>query len=188
VPNFDKLTLNTKRLLLRPLRESDAPAYFSIRSDPTVMRYGSTLPMASLDVAVARIARGISEMQSGLHLCLGLERVEDSALIGSCSLFNLDEQCRRAEIGYEMHRDAWGNGYMHEALLALLEYGFSDMALNRVEADVHPDNVGSAKSLERLGFKKEGHLKERWIVGDEISDSLIYGLLLSDWQAAQRSV
>ena len=88
-------------------------------------------------------------------------------------------------MGYELHLDAWGKGYMNEALQAVLTYGFSNLGLNRVEADIHPDNVGSAKVVERLGFKKEGHLRERWIVGDEVSDSTIYGLLLSDWRSTR---
>jgi RimJ/RimL family protein N-acetyltransferase len=70
---------------------------------------------------------------------------------------------------------------MHEALTALLEFAFGDLDLNRVEADIDPRNVASARSLERLGFHKEGHLRERWIVDGEVSDSSLYGLLRSEW-------
>lgn len=184
---FDQLLLQTKRLLLRPLRESDAPAIFAIRSNPTVMRYHTTPPWESMGLAVSMVERDLAAMHAGDYLRLGVERAEDHALIGTCGLFNFDQQCRRAEIGYELRHDAWGKGYMHEALLALLEHGFSELALNRVEADIHPDNVNSAKSLERLGFKQEGYLRERWIVSDEVSDSIIFGLLHSDWRSKQAS-
>jgi len=70
---------------------------------------------------------------------------------------------------------------MSEALRALLDYGFSSLDLNRVEADTDPRNLAAAKMLERLGFAKEGHLRERWIVGDEKSDTALYGLLKGDW-------
>ncbi|HXA47273.1 MAG TPA: GNAT family N-acetyltransferase [Burkholderiaceae bacterium] len=183
MPKFNHLSLHTERLLLRPLRETDAPAIFAIRSNPTVMRYHTSQPWTEIKRAVALIERDMAAMQSGQHLSLGLERTEDKVLIGTCSLFELNEQCRRAEIGYELRHDAWGKGYMHEALLALLEYGFSTLELNRLEADIHPDNTNSAKSLERLGFIKEGYFRERWIVGDEMSDSVMYGLLHSDWRA-----
>jgi RimJ/RimL family protein N-acetyltransferase len=86
-------------------------------------------------------------------------------------------------VGYTLAFDAWGKGYMNEALTALLEFGFSQLGLNRVEADIDPRNMASARSLERLGFQKEGHLRERWIVAGEVSDTGLYGLLLSDWQA-----
>ena len=73
---------------------------------------------------------------------------------------------------------------MQEALRALIAYGFGTLNLNRIEADVDPRNAASAKTLERQGFLKEGYLRERWIVGDEVSDSALYGLLQRDWMAS----
>jgi [ribosomal protein S5]-alanine N-acetyltransferase len=186
VPAFDQITLRTKRLLLRPLREADAPSLFEAFSDPRVMRYWSTPPWSSVDAAHALVERDLKAMASGEHVRLGIERQEDRQLLGNCTLFKIDEQCRRAEIGYGLAYSAWGNGYMHEALLALLEFGFSALELNRVEADIDPRNEPSARSLERLGFRKEGYLRERWIVGGEVSDSAVYGLLLSDWLAGEK--
>jgi len=183
--DFDRITLRTDRLLLRPLREADAPAIFAIRSDPVVMRYASSLPLTSLDQAEAFIARDAVSMVASEILRLGLQRLDDGTLIGTCILFHLNAQCRRAEVGYELRRDAWGQGYMHEALVALLEFGFTDLQLNRVEADIDPRNVASARSLERLGFAKEGLLRQRWIVDGEVSDSALYGLLFSDWKTQQ---
>jgi [ribosomal protein S5]-alanine N-acetyltransferase len=188
VTNFDLVTLRTDRLLLRPLRESDAPAIYAIRSNATVMRYASSLPLTSRDQAEAFIAREKAAMAAGESLRLGLQRHGDAALIGTSLLFHMNPQCRRAEIGYDLRLDAWGHGYMHEALLALVRFGFSELALNRIEADIDPRNIASARSLERLGFTKEGHLRQRWIVNGEVSDSAFYGLLLSDWQAQRQRV
>jgi ribosomal-protein-alanine N-acetyltransferase len=181
VPAFDQITLRTKRLLLRPLAEADVPSLFEAFSDPRVMRYWSTPLWSSMDAARALVARDLKAMASGEYVRLGIERQEDGRLLGNCTLFKIDGQCRRAEIGYGLAYSAWGRGYMHEALLALLEFGFSELGLNRVEADIDPRNEPSARSLERLGFRKEGYLRERWIVGTEVSDSALYGLLLSDW-------
>jgi RimJ/RimL family protein N-acetyltransferase len=86
-------------------------------------------------------------------------------------------------MGYALASAAWGCGYMAEALTALLDHGFGQMQLNRVEADVDPRNLASARSLERLGFVKEGLLRERWIVDGEVCDSALYGLLLADWRS-----
>jgi len=183
MPNFAQLEIKTERLLLRPLRVSDAQAVFAIRSNEQVMRYWSTAAWTSIDLAHELIARDLNAMSTGEYLCLGMVRAEDQVLIGTCTLFHFDEQCQRAEIGYGMHYDAWGHGYMHEALLALLEFGFSELGFNRIEADIDPRNEASAKSLVRLGFKKEGHMKERWIVNGEKSDSAWYGLLCSEWQS-----
>ncbi|PRC91578.1 GNAT family N-acetyltransferase [Solimicrobium silvestre] len=185
MPQFDLVTISTQRLLLRPMQPSDAAALFAIHSNEEVMRYWSSLPWTSIEVAHERIARDLRAMQAGEYLDLAIVRIEDDLLIGSCTLFRLDEQCRRAEMGYALLHDAWGFGYMNEALQALLKFGFTELALNRVEADIDPRNTGSAKTLERLGFQEEGYLRERWIVDGVSSDSAIYGLLFSDWQARQ---
>ena len=70
---------------------------------------------------------------------------------------------------------------MHEALSALLDYAFTELKLNRVEADTDPRNERSVRLLERLRFSKEGLFRERCIVDGEISDSAMYGLLRREW-------
>jgi RimJ/RimL family protein N-acetyltransferase len=180
---FDQVALGTPRLRLRPLVESDAPALLAIFSDPEVTRYWSTLPWETIDQAEAMIARDRKAMAAGEHIRLGLQRDGEDKILGVCTLFAFMAQCRRAEVGYCLAPAAWGKGYMHEALQALLDYGFRELGLNRVEADIDPRNTRSATSLERLGFTREGYLRERWIVGDEVSDTALYGLLLRDWNA-----
>jgi len=182
VTAFDHLPLLTERLRLRPLHGGDAEALFAIFSDPQVMRYWSTEPWTSFDQAHTMIERDAAGMDSGEHLRLGLVRHEDGALLGTCSLFKIDRSNRRAEIGYALASTAWGQGYMHEGLKRLLDYGFNDLHFNRIEADIDPRNGNSARSLERLGFAREGLLRERWIVGLEVSDSALYGLLRRDWR------
>jgi RimJ/RimL family protein N-acetyltransferase len=183
MPNFQNIQLSTPRLTLRPLRKSDAEAMYAIRSTIAGTRYSASEPWTSMDKAHEWLARVVGDIENNANVGLALERIEDKTMIGSCSLFHMDEQCRRTEIGYDLNPAYWKKGYMNEALQALLRFGFTELNLNRIEADIHPDNIDSAKTLERLGFIKEGHLRERWIVGDEVSGSLIYGLLLSDWKA-----
>ncbi|ETP61422.1 hypothetical protein BDSB_27145 [Burkholderia dolosa PC543] len=72
---------------------------------------------------------------------------------------------------------------MSEAASALIEHAFGTLNLRRIEADIDPRNVALARLLERLGFIREGLLRERWIVGDDVSDSALYGLLKSDRRA-----
>ena len=115
------------------------------------------------------------------YLRLGIDSVADRRLLGTCALWRIDAQCRRAELGYILDFHAWGRGYMNEALSGLLDYGFTELDLNRIEADTDARNERSARLLERLGFLKEGLFRERCIVNDEISDSAMYGLLLRDW-------
>ena len=111
----------------------------------------------------------------------GIALNPDNALIGTTTLFNLDFNSRRAELGYGLGRAHWGNGYMHEALKALLTYAFDELEFRRLEADVDPRNVASIRTVERLGFQREGYLRERWQVNGEIQDTLFYGLLRPEW-------
>ena len=180
---YSTLKLATERLDLRPLVHGDAPALFAIFSDPAVMRYWSSPPWAGMQSAVDAIERDRQAAADGVCFRLGLFRRSDDALLGTCTLFHIDAPCRRAEIGYGLASSAWGHGYATEAISALLAYGFGEMALNRVEADIDPLNEASARTLERQGFVKEGLLRERWIVGGQKSDSALYGLLAADFEA-----
>ena len=188
---FDQLTLDTPRLHLRPLAAADAEALFRMHADPQVMRYWSTPPWAGIEQAEAMIDTDREALPAGLHLRLALTLRGEHAgsgdsLVGTCSLFSFHEASRRAEIGYVLERSAWGRGLMHEALAALVGFAFGPLNLNRLEADIDPRNSASAKSLARLGFVQEGFLRERWIVGDEVSDTALFGLLSREWKTAVR--
>ena len=169
--------LHTPRLLLRPLREDDDAALFAIFSDAVAMRYWSGPPWTDAAQARQRIAGDAAGHAAGEHLALGIVRREDGRLIGRCTLFDLWPSCRRAQVGYILDASAWGQGFAAEAVDALLRHGFDALDLNRVEADIDPRNAASARLLQRLGFTREGLLRERWIVNGEVSDSEIHGLL-----------
>lgn len=176
--------LITDRLTIRRITSTDARAFFDIFSDADVTRYWSAPPMRELSQAEKKIAEIIAHYEQGDLFQLAVERKADSRMIGTCTLWNIHVQNRRAEVGYALGRAYWGNGYMFEAMQALVDYAFRVMQLHRLEADIDPRNEASAKSLARLGFKPEGLLRERWIVGDEITDSAVYGLLASQWRGA----
>jgi ribosomal-protein-alanine N-acetyltransferase len=185
--SYSQIRLETTRLVLRPFEEADAAALFAIFSDREVMRYWSTVPWESMAFAEDFVRRDREAVARGEHLRLAIVRRTDQTVLGMCTLFSFVPLCRRAEVGYGLARHAWGQGYMHEAVTRLLDYGFEHLALNRVEADIDPRNLASARSLERLGFRREGHLRERWVVGGEVSDSYLYGLLLKDWQTLRHN-
>jgi ribosomal-protein-alanine N-acetyltransferase len=179
--SFEPIDLLTDRLSLRFLGEADLPALYDIFSHLEVMRYWVWPAWTERSQAQQMLAVACSGYQTGSALQLGIERRADQALVGMCSLFQFHVPSRRAEIGYALGRPYWGQGYMHEALQAFLGYAFQALNLNRLEADIDPRNLASVKTLEWLGFQKEGHLHERWIVNDEISDSWLYGLLHREW-------
>ncbi|MBL8525510.1 MAG: GNAT family N-acetyltransferase [Betaproteobacteria bacterium] len=179
--------LLTERLRIRRITQQDAPSFFAIFSNADVMRYWSSPALTDLGQAQEKIASILEHYQSGDLFQFGIERKSDRQLIGTSTLHQIHAQNRRAEIGYALGRDHWGQGYMQEALTALINHAFGAMALHRLEADIDPRNEGSAKSLERMGFTREGYLRERWIVGGEVSDSALYGLLAREWLARRKA-
>ena len=204
MPRFTDLPLHTPRLRLRPPRPGDADALFAIHADPQAMRYWSTPPWTTPQQAVERIEADLAWLEEGSSLRLMLEPLQPlqapqptqpaqpaqpvppaqpaQPIIGSVSLFQFDTSSQRAEIGYILAPAAWGRGLMHEALAALVALAFERLDLRRLEADVDPRNARSAHTLERLGFRQEGLLRERWVVDGEVSDSALFGLLAREWR------
>ena len=120
---------------------------------------------------------------TGLALQLVVADQASDKAIGTCLLFRLEEASRRAELGYVLGRAHWGRGLMQEALSALLTRAFGMMALRRLEAEVDTRNAASARLLQRLGFSREGLLRQRWVTKGEAKDVEIYGLLCNEWPA-----
>jgi RimJ/RimL family protein N-acetyltransferase len=185
---FQPTVIHTDRLTLRWLDEGDATSLFAIFSDPEVMRYWSTPPVTDMAQVERNLAAVKLAYEDGSSMRLGLVRREDNALIGTCTVFDLQPANQRAEIGYALARAAWGRGYMHEALEAFVQHLFTALQLNRLEADIDPRNEASARTLQRLGFRQEGYLRERWIVDGQVSDSALYGLLHRDWAQSRIAV
>lgn len=102
--------------------------------------------------------------------------------IGSCSFFNWSRLHERAEIGYSLFENYRGKEYMYEALKSIIEYGFTDMRLNRIEAFMKPDNEPSKRIVKKIGFKQEGILREHYKSENEIHDSIVFSLLRSDYE------
>ena len=181
--NWERLpAINTNRLSLRWISAEDVDDVYTIYSDPEVMRYWSTPPLADRNAASKLVSEIHESFKRRELLRWGIALRKDDTLIGSVTLFHPDFTHRRAEIGYALGRAHWGQGYMHETLKAVLTYAFEVLEFHRIEADVDPRNVASIRTLERLGFQREEYLRERWQVNGEIQDALFYGLLRPDWE------
>jgi len=185
LPDAERLpTLDTERLRLRPVAPADAPDLFAVFGDPAVCRYWSRPPMTD-PAAAGALQREIDALfaERTLFQWAIAERASDR-LVGTCTLADLSVAHRRAALGYALGRAAWGRGYATEALRTLLAFAFDALALHRLEADADPRNAASIRVLERLGFRHEGHLRERWHLQGEVQDAALYGLLAREWRAS----
>jgi RimJ/RimL family protein N-acetyltransferase len=184
---FSPIELTTARLTLRFIEPGDAEALFRIMSVDETMRYFSSTPWLHMAQAVDNIEQTLKGYLDGDVLRLAMVPRDGEyagQVIGTVTLYAFDLRNHRCELGYILGRQHWGQRYTQEALRALITYAFGPLELNRLEADIHPDNLASERLLQSLHFQREGHLRERWFVGGEVSDSIIYGLLRRDWEAA----
>ncbi|WP_018917365.1 GNAT family N-acetyltransferase [Vreelandella zhanjiangensis] len=172
--------IETERLTLKPLVLNDSQSLLEIFSDPEVMRYWNTPSWSTLQDALDFIDESAALMHRQEALVLGIYLKSTGELAGKCMLFSYDRESKRAEIGFGLGRVYWGKGYISEAGEALIQYGFTSLGLRRIEAEIDPNNHSSAKALEKLGFLREGLLRERWEINGIVSDSAMYGRLVSD--------
>lgn len=104
-------------------------------------------------------------------------------IIGWCGFHTWYIDHNRAEIGYGLFDDDYKRkGIMSEVIGSIINYGFSNMDLERIEAYVSPNNTPSIKLLKRMKFKKEGFLKHHYFHNNKMDDSLVFALLKSEYR------
>lgn len=172
--------LQTARLTLRLVEESDLAALMSINGDDCVTRFLPYPTWRSPEDAQAWWARISPGLATGAALQFVVIDRSCGAVTGTCLLFNHDAGSARADIGYVTGRAYWGRGYTHEAVGALITHAFGACRLRRLEAQAHVDNTASHNLLRKLGFLHEGVLRERWVHKGSAYDTNIYGLLERD--------
>ncbi|QNS04577.1 GNAT family N-acetyltransferase [Streptomyces xanthii] len=174
--------LHTARLRLRPFTEADATALFALHSNAHVLRYWDSPPWTDPARAERFVAvcRRIEEEGSGARVAI--ERAADGAFVGWCGLVEWNPDFRSASLGYCLGEEMWGQGYATEAAHALLRWAFDTLDLNRVQAETDTRNVASARVLEKVGFVREGTLREDCVVNGVVSDSWVFGLLRREWR------
>lgn len=173
--------MHTERLRLRPFEDADAQPLLAMRQDPEATLYWGGQPMRTLTDARKEIerVRGWVKEQSVAHWVI--QAHDDPGMLGHVTLFHLDRLNRRAELGFFVTRERWGQGIATEACRAVVQHAFTEMELHRLEADVDPDNAPSLALLQKLGFREEGFFRERWWIGERWCDSVMLGLLAADW-------
>lgn len=172
--------LETKRLVLRQLRYEDGAdihAYFNA----DLAKYYDWLPKTVAEGRgfVRFFKTGYEEEQS---IRWGITLKPSDRVIGTCGFSDFDH-FSRAELGYELANDYWGLGIMGEALRAIIPFGFYEIDMHRIQASVFPENQASLKLLEKLGFQREGVLRQYTYIKhrDVWEDCLLLALLKADF-------
>ena len=193
-PNEQKMKLprqpiiETERLVLRLVNKDDLPALFVVNSDSRVFRYSPRVSWKSPADGRTWFSRIMAHRKSGATIQFVIVLRESGHPIGTFAVFNFDQSVGSAEIGYVLGRKHWGMGLINEALTAFVPFAFETLKLKRLEAELDPRNVASAKALERVGFSREGCRRSNYFSKGEITDTGLYGMLNGDPRTGARSV
>ncbi|MDE9364041.1 GNAT family N-acetyltransferase [Luteipulveratus sp. YIM 133132] len=166
--------------MLRPFEDSDAEDLFSLLSDAQVLRYWDEPAWTDRGRAKEFVAKCRRMSDEGTGARLAVDRADDGAFLGWCSLTRWDPDYRSAGMGFCFTEASWGHGYATEVVRAVLDWAYTTLDLNRVQAETDTRNLACARVLEKAGFVREGHLRQDCIVNGEVSDSWVYGLIASD--------
>lgn len=170
----------SERLLFRKILVSDAKDILLIRSNDDVMRFMDVIRFKSIADA-EKMTRSVEESynkEEGINW--GIVEKHSNSFVGYFGFFRIIPEHCRAEIGYALKPEYWGKGYMYETINSMVRFGFENMKLHSIEANVNPDNEKSKKVLEKIGFKKEAYFRENYLFNNKFLDSIIYSLLEKD--------
>jgi [ribosomal protein S5]-alanine N-acetyltransferase len=169
--------LETDRLTLREITEEDAEDLFINFSDAKVMKHYGSEPLKNIEEARGLIHSFHNGLNENKGIRWGIQLKDEKGLIGTVGFHALSLKHRRAEIGYELNPAYWGKGLATEAIGKALEYGLNDMKLKRIGAIVFLENKPSNELLLKLGFTKEGILRNYMVQGEVTYDTNVYSLL-----------
>ncbi|MEJ8306346.1 GNAT family protein [Saccharibacillus sacchari] len=173
--------LDTPRLILREAKAEDRDGLFALYADEEVMRYLPLDPFESVEEADDEMGwhARIFREQTGIRWMI--EERDTGAFVGTCGFLGLEREHNRMEIGYDLAREHWGKGLMPEAIRAVLHFGFGPLAANKIEARVDPDNAASIRLMDKLGFVREGLLRQHEFEKGRYVDLAAYAILRSEY-------
>ncbi len=182
-------TIQTARLLLRPLALNDAAAINALLMDKEIAANTETIPFPYSELlATEWIAPQLQAWQQGraavFAICLPSPPA-NARLIGVVGL-EIDSPNERAELGYWVGKSFWGNGYCTEAARATIEFGFEQLGLNRILAYHKTRNPASGRVMEKLGMTHEGVLKQHTKKWGKFEDVAVFGILRSSGRVQKK--
>jgi len=169
--------LETERLRLTPVVAEDAQKIFPLMADAEVMAFWDVGEIDDPDVIANIVAGEVDEMAEGRAIYWTMQALEDGQFIGTCDLSEIDRRHKRAEVGFMLGREAWGQGYAQEAMQAVLSHA-ATLGLRRLLARTHLGNRRSEALLVKLGFEEEGMLRGHVLRDGDRRDCRLFGLLL----------
>jgi ribosomal-protein-alanine N-acetyltransferase len=178
--------LKTDRLDLVEIKQSHLADLYKLFSDENVTRFYNLLPLTNEQEAQKPIDWFQSRFKDKLGIRWGIAIKGQKNIIGTIGFNNFTKR-HRANIGYDLQTEHWNNGYITEALKTVINFGFDQLEINRIEAEVMQGNIISEKVLDKLNFKNEGILREWMFWNDKHYDMTMFSLLKADYGTKQKT-
>jgi len=175
-------SIETDRLIIREFNEDDFKAIHTYGSKCEVTRYLPFGPNSEIDTKLFLkkvINYKLQNPRCDYEFAVVLKK--NNKLIGGCGIHVINIGNKEGSIGYCYDNQFWGNGYASESANAIINFGFNKLNLHRIFGTCHPDNIGSAKVMEKVGMIKEGCLREHKFQKGKWRDSFIYSILDSEY-------
>lgn len=164
--------LKTQRLLLRQVLSTDAEAVMKIRGSEEAMRYIPRPRAKTIEDALGVVEMLINGINEGKSINWAISNIENpSEIYGIMGYVNFYPELNKAEIGYMLHPDYWGKGYVPEAIMAIEKFGFEQINLQSIEAKIDPRNENSRKILQRNNYQFDKLILKEMIFNDEELDA-----------------
>jgi len=184
------MQLETERLILRDFLVDDWQRVWEYQSDPLYLRYYEWTEKDRTPETVQEFVGSFLDNQKQeprIKFQLAVTLKSNSLVIGNCGVRMDTINAHQADIGYELDPKRWNRGYATEAASAMLDFSFSHFGVHRIWADCVADNLGSAHVLEKLAMRLEGRLREKEFYKGRWWDTLIYGILVDEWETHKQS-
>ena len=177
------MELFTERLHLREFELRDWTAVFAYQSDPRYLRYYPWAERREADVQqFVQMLLDYQQAHPRYKYQFAVVLAKSGQLIGNCGVRKESAEARIGDMGYEIDPAYWGQGYATEAATAVLRFGFAQLKLHRIWANVIAENEASQRVLEKIGMQCEGKLRENQWMKDRWWDTLLYGILEQEWR------
>ena len=178
---FNLPRIETKRCILRKFTKNDIDDLYEYASDNEVTQFLSWDTYKSINMAVDYIENVLLKYSKNEIAPWGIEWIENSKLIGSIDFVKYDEKNFSAEIGYVLNKKYWNKGIMTEVLKEIVEFGFDEMNLVRIETRLDSMNVASERVMQKNGLKYEGTLRKKEFLKNKFIDVKYYSILKDEY-------
>ncbi|KAF3890282.1 MULTISPECIES: GNAT family N-acetyltransferase [Nostocales] len=177
----------TKRLIIRRMAVADLLDFLAYQTHPEVLRYMPVEPLTEEQAMGLLSRQAVVEIDDeGGYIMFAIYLIDDAKVIGEVGINLFPKAQSKGEIGWSLHPNYQGFGYATEAALVLLNYGFTHRHLHRITSICDTRNTASFRLMERLGMRREGHLKQSHFMKGSWQDEYIYAILHDEWVALHR--